>query len=125
MIKYIGIAVLCAVATALLRESKSPVHVLLPTAGTVCILVYALGSLGQSVELMSSLADNTAVSEYVETLVRAVGIGYATELTADVCRGCGASEPASAILLFGRAELAAMCCPLLLKLLNSAAALTV
>lgn len=125
MIKFIGIAILCAAATAFLRESKSPLYWILPTVGGVCILAYAVSSVGRSVETISELASGTAVSDYVGTLLRALGIGYASEMTADVCRGCGADQPANSILLLGRAELVALACPLLVRLLDAASSLIV
>lgn len=120
MIKYMGIAVLCAAATVFLRETKSPLARFIPLCGSLCILVYAAVSLRGSVSAIESLADGTVVSEYTGTLLRALGIGYTAELTADVCRGCGADSVSSAILTMGRVELAALACPLLLNLLSAA-----
>lgn len=120
MLKFLGIAILCAAATVFLRESESPLSRLLPVAGGICILVFAFSSLGGSVRKISELAEGTAVSEYSETLMRALGIGYAAELTADVCRSCSAESAASAIILLGKAELAALACPLLIRLLGAA-----
>lgn len=120
MVKFFGIAILCAAATLLLREAKSPLSRLLPLAGCICILAYAISSVGKSAETLNGLADGTAVSEYTGTLLRAIGIGYASELTANVCRGCGADTVASSILLLGRAELVVLACPLLIRLLDAA-----
>lgn len=123
MIKFFGIAILCAAATAFLRESKSPISRFLPLAGGICIVAYAVSSVGESIKTIGSLAEGTAVSEYTGTLIRALGIGYASEITADVCRGCGAESAASSILLLGRAELVVLACPLLIRLLNAASSI--
>lgn len=125
MLRFFGIAILCAAATAFLRETKSPLYRMLPAVGGVCILAYAVSSVGQSVTALEGLAEGTAVSDYVGTLLRALGIGYASELTADVCRSCGADQPANSILLLGRAELVALACPLLAELLGAAASVLV
>ncbi len=123
MTRILGIAVICAAATLILKESKSSVWQLLPLAGGACIVVYALVSLGSSVDELYKLTSGTALSEYAGTLTRAVGIGYASTLTADVCRGCGADAPASAIIMLGRAELLALCCPLIARLMTAASSL--
>ncbi len=120
MLKFIGIALLCAAATALLRGTGSSVHTYLPVLGGICIFIYAIGRLGGPARSLYELSEGSAVSEYVGTLLRALGIGYASEMTADVCRGCGAEQPASAILLLGRAELVVLACPLLIRLLDAA-----
>lgn len=123
MLRLFGIGVLCAAATVILREVKSPVSRFLPLLGCLVISLYAVAELADGASAVAKLAEGTAVSEYIGTLMRAVGIGYAAELSADVCRGCGADSTASAILLLGRTELVALACPLLLSLLSTASSL--
>ena len=114
MLKFCGIALLCAAAASLLQGTKSPLYTYLPLLGGICITIYAFGRLGETLSPLRSMSENAG------TLLRALGIGYAAELTADVCRGCGAERSASAILLLGRAELVLLACPLLVRLLDSA-----
>ncbi len=123
MIRFIGIALLCAAATVFLHGTGSAVAKFLPIAGGVLILAFAFSSLGGSVSAIGELASGTAVSEYTGTLIRALGIGYVSELTADVCRTCGAETAGNSILTLGKAELAVLACPLLLKLLGTASSL--
>ncbi len=123
MLKFIGIAILCAAATLLLRESGSPLSRFLPVAAGIFILAFAFSVLEEPISKLTSLTDGTAVSEYMGTLLRALGIGYAAELTSDVCRSCGAEPAASAILMLGKAELAALAFPLLARLLDAAASI--
>ncbi len=123
MLRFLGIAILSAAATVFLRETKSPLTRFLPAAGGVLILAYAIKVLGGTVESLNNMAAGTVVSEYAGTLMRALGIGYAAELTADVCRGCDAESAASAIMILGRAELALLACPLLIRLLDAASSL--
>ena len=120
MLKFCGIALLCAAAASLLQGTKSPLYTFLPLLGGICITIYAFGRLGETLSPLRSMSENTEMSGYAGTLLRALGIGYAAELTADVCRGCGAERSASAILLLGRAELVLLACPLLVRLLDSA-----
>lgn len=123
MFKLIGVALLCAAATVFLRETGSPVTRFVPLAGSVLILTLAFSSLGKSLYELTELLSGTAVSEYAGTLLRALGIGYAAELTSDVCRSCGADSAASSILLLGKAELVSLACPLLVRLLDAASSM--
>lgn len=120
MLKAVGVCVLCAAMTVFLHETKSPLSRLFPLAASICVLIFAVSKLGECVGSVGALAEGTAVSGYTGTLLRAVGIGYVAELTADVCRGCGADAAASAVIMLGRAELAVLCCPLLVSLLEAA-----
>lgn len=120
MLKLFGIGIICAAATALLRETKSPLCTFLPLAGCLCLFIYAVSRLAGGITALENLVEGTAAAEYAETLVRAVGIGYTAELTADVCKSSGAEPVASSIILLGRAELVVLACPLLVRLLETA-----
>ncbi len=119
MIKYFGIAILCAAATALLRETKSPLYWVLPASCAVCLFLCVSGSVRESVISLQKLVEDTMVADYMDTLLRAVGIGYASEMTADICRGCGAEQISSSILLLCRVELIILSLPLLTELMHS------
>ena len=61
----------------------------------------AIASIYPSVSFLISAAEGTAFESYAAVLLKAIGIGYCTVITADACRGAGADTAASGIELWG------------------------
>lgn len=123
MIRFIGIALFAAAATALLAEAKSPVSRYVPLVAALLLFWAALSEIAPLIAEFSALVENGSSSVYAATLLKALGIAYATELTGDICRTSGAEGAARGISIVGRAELTVIAAGFLFELLKLAASL--
>lgn len=121
-LKICGAALLCAAAVPILREMKG-MSALLSAAVAIMAAAAAIASICPSVSFLISAAEGTAFESYAAVLLKAIGIGYCTVITADACRGAGADTAASGIELLGRAEILLISLPLITELLSGVAGL--
>ena len=106
----------------MLREIKSSYCTLLSIAGGLCLFIAGAASFIPALASIIDIAAQSGLSGYASLLLKALGIGYTTELTSDICRASGADTTASGIELVGRVEIFLLACPLLSELIKSAVA---
>ena len=124
ILRFCGIAVLGLSAVLLLRE-KHPAFAFFCGASVMIVTAIQLcgSSVGSAVEAITDAAENTAFSGYVGILLRALGIGYISAFTAEICRSAGENLLAGAAVIAGKAELILLCVPMITGLLDVAATL--
>ncbi len=118
--KLCGAAILCAVAAFLLRHIKKEFEVPLTIAGSLLLILAALG-IGKPVfdyisDLMSS---SPIVGEAAGILVRVIGIAVITRISADVCREMGAVNIATSLETVAKFEIILLSLPLVSSVLES------
>ena len=59
----------------------------------------------------SRLSDDFGIGDVSSSLLKIVGIGYLSGITADVCRGVGEGGIASSVTLVAKAEIIAIAAP--------------
>lgn len=87
---------------------------------SVVFLALLLMPLAQSViTQMIGLSDAALIEDgYLQALIKAVGICYITQLTADICRENGAQSTATQVELCGKTAILLTACPLYSDLLS-------
>ena len=88
--------------------------------GGVLLFLYALIRYAEPVSYISALAERTGISEYISLVLKALAIGYAVGLTADLCRDMGETRIATGLELLGRAEIMLICLPSLTEIIELA-----
>lgn len=119
-VKIVLFAVVCAVCVLLLKTQKSPIAQLLGTACCVLLAVYLLGENASIFTEVRALLDENGYTAYAKTLIKALGVAFACEAGADVCRELGEAGIASKIELAGRIEILALSLPVAADLLYAA-----
>lgn len=119
-VKIVLFAVLCAVCVLLLKTQKSPIAQLLGAACCVLLAVYLLGKNAAIFTEVRALLDENGYTAYAKTLIKALGVAFACEAGADVCRELGEAGIASKIELAGRIEILALSLPVAADLLYAA-----
>ena len=99
-LKICGAALLCAAAVPILREMKG-MSALLSAAVAIMAAAAAIASIYPSVSFLISAAEGTAFESYAAVLLKAIGIGYCTVITADACRGQALIRLQAALNFFG------------------------
>ena len=67
---------------------------------------------------LTSLSERTGLTEALTCALRAIGIGYAAGLTADICQSLGENLVATAVTLVGRIEIFVCAYPYFEKLIS-------
>ena len=78
-------------------------------AAITVMLASAVKSASPIFDLLSGVPEEC--SPYAEAVIKAVGIGYATGITADICRELGEGGIAKAVLTCARIEIALVALP--------------
>lgn len=119
-VKIVLFAVLAAVCVLVLKAEKSPISQLLGAVCCVVLAVYVLGENGTLFYEVRALLDENGYTAYAKTLIKALGVAFACEAGADVCRELGEAGIASKIELAGKIEILALSLPIAKDLLYAA-----
>ena len=107
--------------TLYLRSQQKELSALLCIAASVLLLGFCIRTIGEAADVMNGLLSGEAVRDTAAVLMKALGIAYAAQLTADICREAGETTLASQIELCGKAEIVLLSLPLASRLLRAAA----
>lgn len=118
LIKLCGGGILVLAVTLLLKDSRVPHPEFVPLIFGACITLRMLLNVTDVITYVSNLATGTAVEGYLEVLLKAAGIVYLTDLTADLCRNSGENSIATYVEMAGKTELAVLALPLMTELVE-------
>lgn len=105
----ISVALLATAAATLLKGLGFRGAAIFSAAVMTLMLGYAISSARPVFELIGGIADGSA--EYTQAAVKIVGIGYATGITADICRELGENGIARAVLFGAKIEMILIALP--------------
>ena len=115
----IGLCIISCVFVMVVRQYK-PEFALIATIASGCVILYAvLGRFASVLNELKFISENAGIkSEYMEVMLKGLGICYLTKFSSDICNDFGQSSLASKIELCGKITLAALSIPLLKTLVE-------
>lgn len=123
LFRAVGLGVLFSMLWLLSKESGSKTAaVQLALCGAV-LLGFGLVRLTPFFSALRGLFEKAALKEEGTLVLKAIGIGYVSQIGGDICRDVGAESVATKVELCARAELLLLCMPLFTGLLETAYAL--
>ncbi|MBR4335823.1 MAG: hypothetical protein IKP74_05150 [Clostridia bacterium] len=123
MLKLIGIALVTAAAGLILKGQAGKIAPLVSLSGVLVLLLFFFRRIGGAVAVFCDLAESSALSPYLETLLKVLSCGYLTEIGAGVLRDLGEGSAATALECVGRGEILLLCLPDFLTLTKLALSL--
>lgn len=114
--KLCGVAVIALCGVLLLREARSPFAEAAVSFFGVCIMARVAVNISELIRFLKELSAGSTAEDYIKLLLKAAGIAYITELTADICRDAGVVSIASYVEIFGKTELLMLSVPLISEL---------
>ena len=123
MLKLIGIACVTALAGVILRGQNGKIAPLLSLSGGLLLLLFFFRRIGGAVAVFCDLAERSALSPYLEILLKVLSCGYLTEIGSGICRELGENGAATSLECAGRAEILLLCLPDFLSLTDLALSL--
>ena len=115
--KICGMALICLVAFAVVRQWGRDFEVPMKLAAAVVFLGILLGLAIPLLTWIREMLSVGAVSEYAELLLGALGIAVVTGVCADLCRECREPTVASYVEMAGRLEILILSIPLIKEIL--------
>jgi stage III sporulation protein AD len=115
-----GIALLAAMLILILKELRPAFVAPVRLAATLLLLGAALTLYAPVLSRIQSLFMQTGAQEYMDVVLRALGIALICELSALFCRDLGEQTLALGVQLFGKMEILVLSLPLLDKVLEMA-----
>lgn len=125
LLQMLGLAVLSSMLLLLLSEKAAGFRPLLLAASGVLLLMWFVFRISPAFQLLGGYLQEYSMGESGGLLLKALAVGYLTELGGDTCRDLGAEGIAKKLELCGRAELLLLSLPALSELLTVALSLTI
>ena len=120
ILKIAAIAIFGIILAMILKNAKSELYIVISLALSVLIIFYIVaklsGILTQLEQLKSFLSVN---SQYIEIIIKVVGITYITQLASDICRDNGYTAVAGQIEVFCKITVAALSMPVVIALFET------
>jgi len=114
MMVVVGVAVVAAVISVLLRQYKPEYAMVISLAGGILLLGYCLLHSISVINDLHNLLIKTGIdSNYSTAILKAIGVCFITQLAGDTCRDAGENSLASKTEMGGRVAVLLIALPLL------------
>ncbi|MBQ9544942.1 MAG: stage III sporulation AC/AD family protein [Clostridia bacterium] len=120
LLPYIGAALVCTVASLVLRSLGSPLYRAVPVAAACLFIPAGLKLLNGLFSLVGELKNNEALSDALAVILKALAVGLAVSAVAAVCRDLGEPGVAEKLEFWGNCAVAALAVPLVRQILELA-----
>lgn len=122
--KIIGIGIIGAVVTLMLKQTSSEFSILAVLSTGIIILIMILHSLTDVVLAFNEIVDKSGIdSELFNGLLKIVGIGYVTEYSASMCSDMNVESIGKKINFAGKVTIFLLAMPIVTALIDTVAKL--
>ena len=119
VMRIVGIGLIGAILSILLRNSKPEFSMLIPVVVSFTVLACAMPYLIRITEELSRMASSAGInSSYMRIVIKVIGISYLVCITAELCKDAGENAIAAKIELGWKLIILAMAIPIINSLLN-------
>ncbi len=116
----VGVALLLAVITAVLRTAKSPLALFFAAAGGILLFLYLLPVFASVREAALGILGGEETGDLLSLALRGVGIALLSEAAAGVARDLGEGAVADRLLLVARGAILLLSLPTVVEILTLA-----
>ena len=120
VLKICGIALISAICGIVIGQIRKELSFAVKVAGVILIFGMIFTSLSPFLAEIEGLPAFGNISEYIQIMLKALGVAFLTHICATLCRDCGESSLASGVEFAGKLEILILCLPLISKILNYA-----
>lgn len=119
--KIVIICIIVAVFCLLVRGQRPEFSLLTATIAVVLILTFILNSLISPLNSLSQRLERYGIElSYFKVALKALGIGYVTSFSADICRDAGQTSLASIAETAGKCGIFLLSMPLVINIVDLA-----
>ena len=116
-IKICAFGIMCAIICVLIRHYRNEFSMPAKLGSIILIFGIVIGMLSPIFTYLKELMGNTLSSEYSAIIIKAIGIGYLTQISSELCRECGEGTIATGIETVGKVEIIILSLPLINKII--------
>ena len=117
--KIMGIGLITCIAALIVKPVRSDFAMIISMVGGIVILIMVLSSISGVLTLVGSLANKTGLNGHlIAVVIKIIGVGYLTEITASLCADTGNGRLGDKILLGGKIIILVMSLPIVTSILN-------
>ena len=120
VLKLCMVALLMLGSSTVIKQWKSDFLPLVRIGAVVFFGILLLSSIEPLLTFFSDLSTRAGASQYVETILKGLGIVILTQISSDICRDSGENTLAGNIETVGKLELLLLCIPLIEEILATA-----
>ena len=120
MIKIFGLAVVGAVTFILLKKYSPEFTVLFETGAAIFVFLFVYPHLCELIDVVKTYGEGSGISsEYINIIIKALGISIVTQFSSDMCKDAGETAIASKVELAGRVLIISLSIPIISTLLET------
>ena len=115
-LKMCGLVLCALIVCIVFKNLKSEFSLLIRISITVGFSIISLALIEPLFYFIYEISKSTAVYGYLPTLIKALGIALAVQITSDICKDAGEGALSERIELFGKAQILLLSIPLIKNL---------
>lgn len=115
-LKMCGLVLCALIVCIVFKNLKSEFSLLIRITITVGVSIISLALIEPLFSFIDEISKSTAVYGYLPTLIKALGIALAVQITSDICKDAGEGALSERIELFGKAQILLLSIPLIKNL---------
>ena len=119
-LKLCMVALLMLASTTVIKQWKADFLPLVRIGAVVLFGILLLSSIEPLLTFLSDLSTRAGASQYVEIILKGLGIVILTQICSDICKDSGEGTLAGHIETVGKLELLLLCIPLIEEILGTA-----
>ena len=120
VLKLCMVALLMLASTTVIKQWKADFLPLVRIGAVILFGIFLLSSIEPLLTFFSDLSTRAGASQYVEIILKGLGIVILTQICSDICRDSGEGTLAGNIETVGKLELLLLCIPLIEEILGTA-----
>lgn len=118
LLKIFAIALISVFVGAVIKLVRGEMAFAVRIAGVILVFGILLVSVDSLLQNLSATFDMGGFSEYVELILKALGVAVLTHVASAICRDCGEGGLAGAVEFAGKVEILLMSLPMIERLLK-------
>lgn len=119
LFKVLGIGIVAAALSVLLRHYRPELAIAVPIMATVVIFSLLSPYLVSVLSMFEDIAEQVGIDlQYVVIVIKIIGVAYIAQFGAELCRDAGESATASKIEFGGKILIVTMSMPIVYRLLH-------
>ena len=118
MLKICSIGIIIAIISILVKTYRQEFSIHTRLSGTLIIFGAVMLMLVPIFDYLERMVGQALPLEYMEILIKSLGVAYLTQICSDFCCDCGEKNIASAVDIAGKIEILILSLPLIEKIIN-------
>lgn len=119
LIQIIGIGIITAILSLIIKQHRPELAVALPMLGAVAIILCIAPYLKGILTMFEDMANRVGLeSRYLHMVIKIIGVAYLCQFASELCKDAGEGSMASKIELAGKVMILTLSMPVIYRLLD-------